>query len=139
MAICLGHWPRKLLLFSSLCWVFSSCVNTKKAIYFREQGDGAIRSSSALPETLIQSNDILSIQVSSLNQDASSAFNVANREDVTATTLSGSRNETSGYLVGPEGYISFPILGDIHAAGLTKSQLTDTIARMLNDRKLLVD
>ena len=139
MAICLGRWPRKVILFSSLCWGFSSCVNTKKAIYFREQGDGTIRSSSALPETVIQNNDILSIQVSSLNQDASSAFNVSNRQDVAATTLAGSRNETAGYLVSPEGYITFPILGDIHAAGLTKTQLTDTITRMLGERKLLVD
>ena len=139
MAIFIGHWPRKLILFSSLCWGFSSCVNTKKAIYFREQGDGTIRSSSALPETVIQSNDILSIQVSSLNQDASSAFNVANREDISATTLSGLRNETSGYLVSPEGYITFPILGDIQVAGLTKTQLTDTLTKMLADRKLLMD
>ena len=139
MAICLGLWPRNLILFSSLCWGFSSCVNTKKAIYFREQGDGTIRSTSALPATLIESNDILSIQVSSLNQDASSAFNVSNRQDVAATTLSGIRNETAGYLVSSDGYITFPILGDIHVAGLTKMQLTDTLTKMLDDRKLLMD
>jgi len=139
MAICIGRWPRKLIVFSSLCWGFSSCVNTKKAIYFRDQRDGTIRSASAIPETIIQSNDILSIQVSSLNQDASSAFNVANREDVSATTLSGTRNETAGYLVSPEGTITFPILGQIHAAGLSKTQLTDTITKMLADRRLLVD
>lgn len=139
MAICIGPWPRKLLLLSSLCWGFSSCVNTKKAIYFRDQRDGTIRSSTAFPETVIQTSDILSIQVSSLNQDASSAFNVANKEDISATTLSGSRNETAGYLVSPEGYITFPILGQIRAAGLTKAELTDTITKELADRKLLVD
>ena len=121
MAICIGHWPRKIIIFSSLCWGFSSCINTKKAIYFRDQRDATIRSASAFPETIIQSNDILSIQVSSLNQDASSAFNVANREDVSATTLSGSRNETAGYLVSADGYITFPILGDIRAAGFNKN------------------
>ncbi|HXB96143.1 MAG TPA: polysaccharide biosynthesis/export family protein [Puia sp.] len=124
---------------SSLCWGVSSCINTKKAIYFRDQGDGAIRSSTALPETIIQNNDIISIQVSSLNQDASSAFNVSNREDVSATTLSGSRNETAGYLVSAYGYITFPILGDLRVAGMTKTQLTDTLTGLLNDRKLLVN
>ena len=135
----LDSWPQKLLYLSILCWSLSSCVNTKKAIYFREQTDGTIRASSAIPQTIIQPNDILGIQVSSLNQDASSAFNVANREDVAATTLSGTRNEAGGYLVGKEGDISFPILGNIHVAGLSKDQLTDSLTHMLNYRKLLID
>lgn len=118
---------------------FSSCVNTRKAIYFRDQSDGTIRATNILPQTVIQNNDILGIQVSSLNQDASSAFNVANRQDIAATTLSGTRNEAGGYLVSKDGYITFPILGNIKAAGLTKDQLTDTLTRMLNDRKLLID
>lgn len=139
MVIRLDNWPQKLFYLSMICWGFPSCINTKKAIYFRDQADGTIRSTNVLPQTVIQNNDILGIQVSSLNQDASSAFNVANREDVAATTLSGTRNEAGGYLVSKDGYITFPILGNIKAAGLTKDQLTDTLTHMLNDRKLLID
>ena len=125
---------------SILCWTLPSCINTKKAIYFREQGDGTIRSSTVIPQTVIQPNDILGIQVSSLNQDASSAFNVSNRsDDMVATTMSGTRNEAGGYLVSKDGYIAFPILGTIKAAGMTKDQLTDTLTHQLNDRKLLLD
>jgi polysaccharide biosynthesis/export protein len=139
MVVRLDNWLQNLLYLSMLCWGFPSCVNTKKAIYFRDQSDGTIRASNVLPQTVIQNNDILGIQVSSLNQDASSAFNVANREDMAATTLSGTRNEAGGYLVSKDGYITFPILGNIKAAGLTKDQLTDSLTRMLNDRKLLID
>ena len=113
-------------------------MNTKKAIYFKDQTDGSIRASASIPQTIIEPNDILGIQVSSLNEEASSAFNVVNREDVGATTLSGTRNEAGGYLVSKTGDIAFPILGNIHAAGLTKDQLTDTLTHMLNDRKLLI-
>ena len=141
MVICPGSRHRVyLFMFVSLsCWGFPSCINAKKAIYFQEQGDGEIRSSFVVPETIIQPSDILSIQVTSLNQDASAAFNEANKTDVNSTTLAGNLNETSGYLVSREGYITFPILGNIHTAGLTKNQLTDSIAHMLNDRKLLLD
>jgi len=139
MVISLDRWPQKLFYISILCWGFPSCVNTKKAIYFRDQTDGTIRASSAVPQTIIQSNDILGIQVSSLNQDASSAFNVVNSQDVAATTLSGTRNEAGGYLVSKDGAIAFPILGNIHVAGLTKDQLTDSLTQLLNDRKLLVN
>jgi polysaccharide export outer membrane protein len=139
MVICLDNWLRKLLFVSVLGGGLSSCMNTKKAIYFKDQTDGTIRASASIPQTIIEPNDILGIQVSSLNQDASSAFNVANREDVAATTLSGTRNEAGGYLVGKTGDISFPILGNVHVAGLNKDQLTDSLTHMLNDRKLLID
>jgi polysaccharide export outer membrane protein len=139
MVISLDNWPRRILYLSMLCYGFSSCINTKKAIYFRDQTDGTIRASASIPQTIIEPNDILGIQVSSLNQDASSAFNVVNREDAFATTLTGTRNEAGGYLVTKSGDISFPILGNIHVAGLNKDQLTDSITHMLNDRKLLIE
>ena len=108
MVISLDNWPRRILYLSMLCYGFSSCINTKKAIYFRDQTDGTIRASASIPQTIIEPNDILGIQVSSLNQDASSAFNVVNREDAFATTLTGTRNEAGGYLVTKSGDISFP-------------------------------
>jgi polysaccharide export outer membrane protein len=139
MVISLDNWPQKLLYVSILCWIVPSCVNTKKAIYFRDQTDGTIRASAAIPQTIIQSNDILGIQVSSLSQDASSAFNVVNNQEVAATTMQGTRQEAGGYLVSKDGNIAFPILGDIHVAGLTKDELTDSLTHLLNDGKLLVN
>jgi polysaccharide export outer membrane protein len=41
--------------------------------------------------------------------------------------------------VNQEGYIQFPVLGSLKAAGLTKKALTDTIRNQLSERKLLVD
>lgn len=139
MVNCLENWLLKFLFVSVLGGGLCSCVNTKKAIYFKDQTDGAIKAAASIPQTIIEPNDILGIQVSSLNQDASSAFNVANRADVAATTLSGTRNEAGGYLVGKTGDIAFPILGNIHVSGMTKDQLTDSLTHMLNDRKLLID
>ena len=137
MVTCFAKHLNRLLL-CSIIFSATSCLNSKKAIYFRGQGDAVIRSRDYVPETIIESNDILSILVSSLNQDASSAFNLSNTTDVTSTTAAGNRNESAGYLVSHEGYIQFPQLGSIKVAGLTKDQLQDTLTRTIADRKLLI-
>jgi len=137
MVTCFAKHLNRLLL----CFIVisaTSCINTKKAVYFRGQGDAVIHSKDYIPETIIESNDILSILVSSLNQDASSAFNLSNTTDVTSTTAAGNRNESAGYLVSHEGFIQFPQLGLIKAAGMTKDQLQDTLTRIITDRKLLI-
>ncbi len=112
----------------------TSCANTKKATYFYGVKDGSIASNTPLPESIIQKNDILTITVSSLNPDASMVFNSPN------TSGSGSGNAGPiGYLVNSEGNIQFPILGNIKAEGLSKSQLKDNIAKSLVDKELLLD
>lgn len=121
----------------SLC--FCSCVDTKKTLYFADQPEAAISSSNVIPQSLIQSNDILSIHVSTAVSAASDVFNTPNQTTATATSASGSQLQASGYLVNADGNIQYPIIGNIKASGLTTMQLKDQITKMLLDRKLLVD
>jgi polysaccharide biosynthesis/export protein len=118
-----------LIIFST------SCVNQKKALYFAGQNDGSFNN-TAVPKLVIQSNDLLSISVSSLNPEASAIFNQPNNSgsSTTATTTTA-----SGYLVDGEGNVQFPFLGSIKAAGLTKDELKQKITRDLIEKKLLVD
>jgi polysaccharide biosynthesis/export protein len=115
----------------------SSCGNTKKVIYFPTVKDGAIPSNSPFPESLIQKNDILSINVSSLNPEASAVFNSPNTAAGGAAGAAGAA--PVGYLVNSEGNIQFPLIGSIKAEGLTKNKLKDNIAKSLVDKKLLLD
>jgi polysaccharide export outer membrane protein len=110
--------------------VFSSCNSTKKLIYLPNVQEGAIPTNTPFPESMIQKNDILSITVSSLNPEASAIFNSPN------AAASGA---PVGYLVNSEGSIQFPVIGNIKAAGYTKNQLKNNIAKSLVDAKLLVD
>jgi polysaccharide export outer membrane protein len=137
MVTCFVKYSKWLMLYFFVLMA-GSCVSTKKAIYFRGQSDAIIRSRDYVPETIIESNDILSILVNSSNQEASTAFNLSNVTGVSSTTMAGIRNETAGYLVNKDGYIQFPQLGPIKVAGLTKDQLQDTLTRVLTDQKLLV-
>jgi polysaccharide export outer membrane protein len=90
-------------------------------------------------EPLIQKNDILSISVSSLNPEASKIFNAPNITEAEGVDLTGRAMNISGYLVNQDGYIQFPFLGNIKAAGLTKKALKENIAQSLVTKKLLLD
>lgn len=105
--------------------VLFSCTTQKKVIYFDSLSEGAIQASSNIPENYIQKNDLLSISITSPNPDATVVFN--------------SPSLQSGILVDPDGNIQIPLMGSIKAAGITKNQLKESIAKTLKDRKLLVD
>lgn len=127
------------ILASCLVLLFTSCVNTRKAVYFPGQGDEELLSTLTVPETIIQPSDLLSIVVTSLSAEASLVFNTPNNPGISITAYNGSPASASGYLVGADGNIQFPILGVIKASGLTENQLRNQIVKSLNDKKLLID
>lgn len=118
--------------------VLSSCVSTKKSIYFPGATDGRITTKTPIPESVIQKNDILSIVVTSPNPEATAMFNqqVSGNFNQSLTTDVASN---TGYLVNSEGFIQFPILGNIKAEGLTKTALEAGIAATLLEKGLLRD
>ncbi|AMM51466.1 sugar transporter [Rufibacter sp. DG15C] len=118
---------------------FCSCASTKKVVYFNNIQDSELPAGVENIEPLIQKNDLLSISVSSLNPEATKIFNTPNVTDSEAPDFSGRATSVSGYLVNSQGYIQFPILGNIKAVGLTKRQLKESLTKSLTERKLLVD
>lgn len=121
------------IIISGVLVFLSSCVNTKKATYFNNIADSKIDSGPKIPEVLIQKNDILNISVSSLNAEASKIFNMP------PAIVTGDGTQLNGYLVNEDGYIQFPVLGNIKAAGMNKADLKKVITKELTDRKQLVD
>lgn len=119
--------------------IFSSCVNTKKIVYFKNVRDTTFKSQNIGIETPIEPNDILSINISSANAIASADFNLQNNNNSRSTTVTGSNTEPGGYLVNSDGTIDLPILGSVKAAGLSKNGLRDAITNLILSKKLLVD
>jgi len=54
-------------------------------------------------------------------------------EDIVKITVWGAKELTSAMPIRPDGFISFPLIGDIKAQGLTPGQLKNEIARQLKD------
>ncbi|HEX2534319.1 MAG TPA: polysaccharide biosynthesis/export family protein, partial [Chitinophagaceae bacterium] len=121
-----------ICLYSGL----SSCANTQKATYFNNITNREIDLKVQNLEPVIQKGDLLSITISSLNPEATVIYNLPN----TTTSAANSNNvQVAGYLVNQDGFIQFPVLGSIQAAGLSKKALKDAITKQLTDKKLLLD
>ena len=120
---------RNIFFISSLL-LMASCKTPDKVAYFPN-----INSVSAIEgasdnnyETKIVSDDELSIVVSSVDPAAVAAFNlpvvsVQPSEEITLKSTSSLQT----YLVNREGNIEFPVLGQIHVAGMTCMQLAELL------------
>lgn len=74
---------------------------------------------------IIQPDDILSITVTSLSIESNAIFNANNTTGV---------GELTGYMVNEKGFIDFPLIGEVHLAGLTKAQATEKLIEKLNEQ-----
>jgi polysaccharide export outer membrane protein len=121
------------VLFSCLVLI-SSCTPVRKLAYFQSTNpleDTLTVSSTYVPT--IRKGDMLSVQVSSLNAEASNYFNPAavadNNAPINAATNPLARQ--TGYLVTPDGTIKLPLVGQLTVAGLTNAAASDLIATKL--------
>lgn len=126
-------------VFALLPLIFTSCIDSKTIAYFSDVPDSALVKSQAGLEPIIQKKDILSISVSSLNPEASVIFNEPNLPLTPNSNTNTSTPQTAGYLVNDDGYIKFPILGNVAAAGLTQKELSRYLTTQLSEKKLLSD
>jgi polysaccharide export outer membrane protein len=129
----------RLYLLIILSPVLTSCFNSRTITSFNNLADTTIQYTVENLEPVIQQNDILSIVVSSINNEAIQPFNLYSVSSTLGNVNSGTVSQASGFLVDQEGYIHFPMLGSIKAFGLTKKQLKDEITRGLVEKKLLYD
>ena len=120
----------------------TSCVPTKQLVYFQGESSRVDTQTVAARYTpKIQTGDVLSIQVSSLNPEASSFFNpyaalaVADRGGVMPTTPTAVTPlpAQNGYLVDNTGSIELPMLGKVKVAGKTASQVKDGLRESLKE------
>ena len=128
-----------LIFFTLTVFFFSSCATRKDATYFSTVHEKEYVEEAHNLEPVIQKNDLLSISVSSLNPEATEIFNVTNINFSRTSTATNSTSQSVGYLVDQEGFIHFPLLGQIRAAGLSKKALRDNIRNELVRRKLLIE
>lgn len=110
--------------FILLMAILASCNSYKKIPYFQNVDKSKVSSQKILNYTplTIQPADILGINVSSSNPEASAVFNY-NLSNINGTTNTSSTNPIIGYLVDPDGMVTIPLLGRIKVSGYTTSGL----------------
>lgn len=129
---------RRLLIIAPLMAVmlmFTSCNTEKKIIYFQDRDQEAIPV-QPIKTIRVRPADKIAIIVKCEDMETTTLFNLVNVNQVLGSnsrfTMSGS-NGVCGYTVDPEGYIDFPVLGKIGVAGMTRSEVAETVRQKLEE------
>ena len=121
----------RILSISAVLMAAASCMTPKKVLYLQDMKQGSQIELENKYEAVISPNDELRIIVSCEDEDLSKPFNLGYGTGSNSMFYGGGGNNYMGYLVDIYGNIQFPILGEIHAAGMTRLQLQNDIKRRL--------
>lgn len=117
---------------------FTACTSTKKIIYLQDVVPLKQQEIEQKYEVIIHSDDLLAIMVNSRDPELALPFNMPMITYQLGSASTG-QQRVLGYLVDTNGNIDFPILGQIHAEGLTRMQLTELIKNKLIEGDLIKD
>ena len=120
--------------------LLASCAAPKNVIYFQDTADREISTDVQPLQIRLRPEDKISIIVNCPSHELMNQFNLPY-----VTRYVGSQTETygsgqtglSGYIINAEGDIDFPVLGRLHIAGLTRSEVADLIKNELQNRDLV--
>lgn len=115
----------KFVLLSALL-MLSSCATRKDIVYMQNDIYGVQEAIVNLNRIKVQPQDQLRIIVSCKESELASLFNLKD-----ASGNGGGDNSRLSYTVNEFGDINFPVLGEIHIAGLTRDEISHKIAEML--------
>ena len=121
-----------LVILAALCVV--SCVTTKKIAYLQDLTHGSQIELEDTFEAVISPYDELDIVISCFDQNLAKPFNLYSIGLNTTSSTNG-----LSYLVDQYGDIELPVLGKIHAAGLTRLKLQERIREMLVEGNYIND
>ena len=117
----------KYALMALLGICAASCITPKKVLYLQDMKQNSQIELENKYEAVISPNDELRIIVSCEDEELSKPFNLGYGTGGNGMMYNGGGNNYLGYLVDIYGNIQFPILGQIHVAGMTRLELQNEI------------
>lgn len=125
----------RILLFVALAVLAAACATPKQVVYLQDmEQDSQIQLENKI-QAVIVPYDELDIMITCPDPEIARPFNLR----TSGVSGSGGGGSSYTYLVDPDGNIQLPIIGEVHAAGLTRLQLQDLICNILVDGGLLPD
>ena len=104
-----------------------SCVTNKKVAYLQDMRHGTQIELENKFEAVISPYDELDVIISCFDSDLAKPFNIYSAAQSAIRT----NQQSLAYLVDQNGDIELPVLGKIHAAGLTRLQLQEKVQNLL--------
>lgn len=138
------------LLLGATAIALTACNSREKVLYFQDMVVDTPEVAQAPQYIRIEPGDKVSIIVSSSDPQVASVFNLISMDrGAGLTTQSGGNRQSGGgtsnngglglYTVNDRGNIDFPILGELHIAGLTRQEASEFIKKKLIDGKYVTD
>lgn len=132
----------KLFMMCTFVAMLASCATQPKVAYFQDMAPGTEEKILHEQVIRIQPEDKISILVNSKDPALTNLFNLPyvtrHLGQVEGQTY-GTPQGVSGYTVDSEGNINFPVLGEIHIAGLTREEIAKTITEKLVTSNMVKD
>ena len=122
--------------------LLTSCNTSKEILYFQDIVVNQREMIYAARDITVPPKDQISIMVSSKDPQLAALFNLTRVQYRAGSTdlRTGSNNgEISGYTLDDKGDIDFPIIGTLHIAGMTKSQIAALVKKRLMEENLVND
>ena len=116
-----------------------SCNTSKEILYFQDINVNQPEVISGARDITVQPKDQISILVSSKDPQLAALFNLTRAQASIGTGGVSGGGEVSGYTLDDKGNIDFPVLGTLHIAGMTKSQIAALVKQKLIDENLVKD
>ena len=109
-----------------LAFLSASCVTTRKVAYLQDMTHGSQIELEHRFEAVVSPYDELDILITCFDKELAAPFNIRTSNDG-----SGYNQRGMYYLVDQDGNIELPVLGTVHAGGLTRLELQEKIRDML--------
>jgi len=145
----------KTLFYLCLILLLSSCHAYKDIVYVQDAGrlaDFTDTTHCSIPDPILKQGDLLVITVNATTPEAALPFNLplipgqgnnTGNYDPSSGNISSAGSTGSGtlqnYLIDTQGNINFPVLGKVHAVGMTKNQLADYIVKQIHPKYIKED
>lgn len=141
-----------ILALVAMTLAATSCGTYKRLGYLQDMDPGVSYSMPQQPDARIAKGDKMAIIVACSTPDLALPFNILNgvspidpvtgdnstTEGITATGMQPS-NMPAGYEVDANGDINFPVLGKVHAEGLTLSELKTYLEAQIVEKRYIKD
>lgn len=114
---------KKLLFFLLIISLVTSCKPKQNMIYMSNNNFQQEVSQARYEGLRIQEGDMLEIIVTALDDLAVKPFNRTTMQKTGEEGNAGARLGDNQYQVTSDGYIPFPVLGNVYCKGMTKQQL----------------
>ncbi len=138
-------------LLAALVLLLGSCGTPKEIAYFDDFQTATQVENHARRQIKVRPDDKLQITVSSKDPQLAALFNlpsITSRLGQRGTIYNGSNSNynygianegINCYTVDPQGNIDFPVLGELHVEGMTRSELAGFVKGELMGRNLIKD